>query len=218
MDQQEQQIAGGFLVADDHMIVRRGLQNLIHEQFRASMVKEASSIKELHAVLKNWVPDLLILDLQMTDGSSLDHLERICKDHPEMRVLVYSMRSEAVYAQRVLALGGVGYLSKESSEEEVVRAIRRVLQGFEYVSPNAALKIMEKDQEKIRDPFGQLSDREIAVMEDLLEGKGVKEISARLGVQPSTVATFKARLFDKLGVSNLIELQSLVVLHRSSET
>ncbi len=78
------------------------------------------------------------------------------------------------------------------------------------------MQIMEKDPDVIRDPFSQLSDREIAVMEDLLEGKGVKEISARLGVQPTTVATYKARLFDKLGVSNLIDLQNLVLVHRQS--
>ncbi|HRF79802.1 MAG TPA: response regulator transcription factor [Flavobacteriales bacterium] len=206
-----------FLVADDHMIVRRGLQNLIHDQFKASGFKEVASNKELLGTLDHWVPDLLILDLQMTDGSSLDYLERICKAHPEMRVLVYSMRSEAVYAQRVMALGSVGFLSKESSEEEVVRAIRRVLQGFEYMSPRTEMHFMEKDAEVIRDPFSQLSDREIAVMEDLLEGKGVKEISARLGVQPTTVATYKARLFDKLGVSNLIDLQAIVEAHRQSQ-
>ncbi len=198
------------------MIVRRGLQNLIHDQFRSSIIREAASIKELLQILEEWVPDLLILDLQMTDGSALDHLERICKQHPEMRVLVYSMRSEAVYAQRVMALGSVGYLSKESSEDEVVRAIRRVLQGLEYMSRRTEMQIMEKDPDVIRDPFSQLSDREIAVMEDLLEGKGVKEISARLGVQPTTVATYKARLFDKLGVSNLIDLQNLVLVHRQS--
>jgi len=216
MEQRALQRTDRFLISDDHMIVRRGLQDLIHDQFKASAIKEASSIKELHALLSEWVPDLLILDLQMTDGSALDHLERICKEHPTMRVLVYSMRSEAVYAQRVMALGGVGYLSKESSEEEVVRAIRRVLQGFEYMSARTEMQFLEKKPDSIRDPFSQLSDREIAVMEDLLEGKGVKEISARLGVQPSTVATYKARLFDKLGVSNLIDLQTLVVLHRSS--
>lgn len=212
----EQHARCKFLMADDHMIVRRGLQNLIHDQFRSSIIREAASIKELLQILEEWVPDLLILDLQMTDGSALDHLERICKQHPEMRVLVYSMRSEAVYAQRVMALGSVGYLSKESSEDEVVRAIRRVLQGLEYMSRRTEMQIMEKDPDVIRDPFSQLSDREIAVMEDLLEGKGVKEISARLGVQPTTVATYKARLFDKLGVSNLIDLQNLVLVHRQS--
>lgn len=207
-----------FLVADDHMIVRRGLQDLIYDQFKASEIREVSSNKELLVLLKTWVPDLLILDLQMTDGSSLDHLARICSAHPGMRVLVYSMRSETVYAQRVMTLGSVGFLSKESGEEEVVRAIRRVLQGLEYMSPRTEMHIHEKAPEVFRDPFGQLSDREVAVMEDLLEGKGVKEISIRLGVQPTTVATYKARLFDKLGVSNLIDLQALVVAHRESQT
>jgi DNA-binding NarL/FixJ family response regulator len=204
-----------FLIADDHMIVRRGLLNLIQDQFRASAIREVATLKDLDTTLREWVPDLLILDLQMTDGSALDHLERICKANPEMKVLIYSMRSEAVYAQRVMMLGSVGYLSKESSEEEVVRAIRRVLQGFEYMSPRAEMHQHDRGPVQVRDPFAQLSDREIAVMEDLLEGKGVKEISMRLGVQPTTVATYKARLFDKLGVSNIIDLQSLVLLHRN---
>jgi len=198
------------------MIVRRGLQNLLHEQFQAGAVDEASTCKELLTRLEQWEPDLLILDLQMTDGSALDHLEGICARHPNMRVLVYSMRSEKIYAQRVLGLGGVGFLSKESGEEEVVRAIRRVLQGKEYLSPRTEMHFMSQglDPAGLSDPFSALSAREIEVMEDMLQGLGVKEIALRFGVQPTTVATYKARLFDKLGVSNLLDLQSLVSLHR----
>ncbi|HEY0976124.1 MAG TPA: response regulator transcription factor [Flavobacteriales bacterium] len=205
-----------FLVADDHVIVRRGLRNLLHDQFAATEVAEVSTCKELLDHLKSKEPDLLILDLQMTDGSALDHLERICADHPGMKVLVYTMRSEKVYAQRVLALGAVGYLSKESDEAEVVRAIRRVLQGKEYISASTEVYLMEKvkDDETLIDPFKLLSDREIGVMEDLLAGLGVKDISMRLGVQPTTVATYKARLFDKLGVTNVLDLQRLVSVHR----
>lgn len=205
-----------FLIADDHMIVRRGLQNLLYDQFQTSEIKEASSCKDLLTVLDGWEPELLILDLQMTDGSALDHLEGICARHPSMRVLVYSMRSEKLYAQRVLALGGVGYLSKESTEEEVVRAIRRVMQGMEYLSVTTELHMLQQvaGSEGRDDPFSALSDREIGVMEDMLDGRGVKEIAQRLGVQPTTVATYKARLFDKLGVSNLLDLQSLVAMHR----
>ena len=198
------------------MIVRRGLQNLLHDRFSASEVREVATCKALLEVLQDWEPDLLILDLQMSDGSALDILERICKEHPSSRVLVYSMRSENIYAQRVRTLGGVGYLSKESSEEEVTRAIRRVLQGFHYVSPRAE-ELLSGREEPVQDPFSLLSDREIGVMEDLLDGKVVKEIAMRLGVQPTTVATFKARLFEKLGVSNLLELQKLVSLHRQME-
>ncbi len=208
-------MAHKFLIADDHMIVRRGLQNLLIDQFRASEIREASTCREVIQTLEEWVPDVLILDLQMSDGSSLDILERICQENPSLRVLVYSMRAENIYAQRVRTLGGVGYLSKESTEEEVTRAIRRVLQGLEYISPREVES--GRIESKVEDPFSMLSDREIGVMEDLLEGKGVKDIAMRLGVQPTTVATFKARLFEKLGVSNLLDLQKWVALHRQHE-
>lgn len=168
------------------------------------------------AILSTRSFTLLLLDLQLTDGSTLDHLEKICTDHPEMRVLVYTMRSEQVYAQRVLALGGVGYLSKESSEEEVVRAIRHVLQGKEYLSSTVGDHLLEKvkDDSCKANPFNLLSDREIGVMEDLLAGLGVKDIAMRTGLQPTTVATYKARLFDKLGVTNILDLQRLALAHR----
>jgi two-component system, NarL family, invasion response regulator UvrY len=208
-----------FLIADDHMIVRRGLQNLLHDQFRASEIAEVSSCRELLQYLEVAEPDLLILDLQMTDGNALDHLERICAEHPKMRVLVYSMRSERIYAHRVMALGGVGYLSKESGEDEVIRAIRRVLQGLGYVNPTIEMldRVPDGVASADQDPFSSLSSREIGVMEDMLNGLGVKDIAIRLGVQPTTVATYKVRLFDKLGVSNLLDLQRLVAVHRQPE-
>ncbi|MBS1570234.1 MAG: response regulator transcription factor [Bacteroidetes bacterium] len=203
-----------FLIADDHVIVRRGLRNLLHDQYHASDISEVATCKELLAVLNARSFTLLLLDLQLTDGSTLDHLGKICEEHPEMKVLVYTMRSEEVYAQRVLALGGAGYLSKESNEEEVVRAIRQVLQGKEYVSTSIEDHLQEKDESAKNNPLHLLSDRELGVMDDLLAGLGVKEISLRLGLQPSTVATYKARLFDKLGVTNLLDLQRLAKAHR----
>jgi DNA-binding NarL/FixJ family response regulator len=205
-----------FLIADDHVIVRRGLRNLLYDQFHASDVSEVSTCQELLAALGHKEPDMLLLDLQLTDGSTLDYLEKICQDHPGMRVLVYTMRSEKVYAQRVLALGAVGYLSKESSEDEVVRAIRHVLQGKSYLSDSIEEHLQEKvkDEESLSNPFALLSDREISVMDDMLAGLGVKAIAMRMGLQPSTVATYKARLFDKLGVTNLLDLQRLAKAHR----
>ncbi len=105
-----------FLIADDHVIVRRGLRNLLSEHFHAVDVREVATCKELLEVLDERAPQFLVLDLQMTDGSTLDHLQKICTDHPAMRVLVYTMRAEQVYAQRVLALGATGFISKESEE------------------------------------------------------------------------------------------------------
>ncbi len=206
-----------FLIADDHVIVRRGLRNLLHDRFHTSDIHEAATCQELLEKLASLSPQpqLLVLDLQMTDGSALDHLERICNDHPGMHVLVYSMRSEQVYAQRVIALGAAGFISKESEEEEVVRAIRLIMQGKGYLSSAVEEHLQGlKGMEVHADPFAVLSHREIGVMEDLLEGLGTKAIAMRLGVQPSTVATYKSRLFEKLGVSNVLDLQRLVAAHR----
>lgn len=205
-----------FLLADDHVIVRRGLRDLLHDQFHASNVDEVATCAELLRSIARQEPTMLVLDLQLTDGSSLDHLEKICGDHPYMRVLVYTMRSEKVYAQRVLSLGAAGFLSKESSEDEVVRAIRHVLQGRPYVSEPVSNHIEEnlKDEGALANPFKLLSDREVSVMDDMLVGLGVKDIALRMGLQPSTIATYKARLFDKLGVTNLLDLQRLAQVHR----
>lgn len=205
-----------FLIADDHVIIRRGLRNLLHDQFHASDIDEVATCQELLDSLAEKEPTLLLLDLQLTDGSTLDHLEKISLDHPDMRILVYTMRSEKVYAQRVMALGASGFLSKESGEEEVVRAIRHVLQGKSYLSETVESHLEEKakDESAKVNPLTMLSDREISVMDDLLAGLGVKAISMRMGLQPSTVATYKARLFDKLGVSNLLDLQRLAQAHR----
>lgn len=208
-----------FLIADDHVIVRRGLRNLLYDRFQAKDVKEVATCLELLQVLEEEEePTMLLLDLQLTDGSSLDHLGAINQAHPDMHVLVYSMRSENVYAQRVIALGAMGYLSKESSEEEVVRAIRLVLRGKRYLSKAMQAMIQEKKPTEAtrENPFSALSDREISVMNDLLSGLGVKHIAIRMGLQPSTVATYKARLFDKLGITNLMDLHRLAEMHEPS--
>src|SRR5690606_466420 len=109
-----------------------------------------------------------------------------------------------------------GFLSKESSEEEVVRAVRHALQGKAYLSESVEEHLHEnaRHHEATDNPFTLLSDREISVVDDLLGGLGVKAIAQRMGLQPSTIATYKARLFDKLGVTNLLDLQRMAKAHR----
>jgi DNA-binding NarL/FixJ family response regulator len=209
------------LVADDHVIIRRGMRNLLNDHVRPCEVHEAGSCAELVAELPKRAFHLLMLDLQLGDGSALDLLERIQRDHPALRVLVYSMGAERIYAQRVLRMGCAGYLSKESGEEEVLRAVRTVLQGREYRSHELELRLLRPSgaaqSTTPPDPFTTLSDREVLVMEELLKGTGVKDIAEKLGLQPTTVATYKARLFDKLGASNLLDLKRLVEAHQRRE-
>lgn len=208
--------AWNVLIADDHVIIRRGLRNLLQDQLGVRRIHEASSLAELTKVLQATSPDLLVLDLQLGDGHALDVLAEVRAKHPDMRVLVYTMSPEHIYAPRVMAMGGAGFVSKQSDEEEVVRAIRRVMQGREYRSHEQELRQQEQAGPRkvgAEDPFNGLSDRELVVMNDLLRGYAVKDIAERMDLRPTTVATYKARLFDKLGVSNVLDLQRLAQLH-----
>ena len=211
-----------ILIADDHVIIRRGLRNLLQHHLRVRSIEEAGSLAELQRYLRDSSPDLLVLDLQLGDGHGLDVFEDVRRDHPQMRVLVYTMSPENIYAPRVMAMGGAGFLSKQASEEEVLTAVRRVMQGKEYRSHEHELKRMgtsaPASTEGAGDPFAGLSDRELRVMNELLNGATVKDIAERLDLRPTTVATYKARLFDKLGVSNVLDLQRLIEAHRDPRT
>lgn len=206
-----------ILIADDHVIIRRGLRNLLQQHMRVRSLQEAGSLAELQRQLREHSPDLLVLDLQLGDGHGLDVLENVRRDHAQMRVLVYTMSPENIYAPRVMAMGGAGFLSKQASEEEVLTAVRRVMQGKEYRSHEHELKHLRTtapaSTEGVGDPFLGLSDRELRVMNELLNGATVKDIAERLDLRPTTVATYKARLFDKLGVSNVLDLQRIATLH-----
>lgn len=201
------------LLADDHAIVRRGLRDLFQHHFRSAILSEVNSCNGLLRALAAAPVDLIVLDLELEDGNSMDIMERVRREFPDVRILVYSMNPEHIYAPRVLALGGAGFLSKQSSEEEAARAINRVLQGKRYISEELELKRAD-NRPHSEDPFAALSDREITVMKELLRGLSVKEIAERTSLQPTTVATYKARLFDKLGVSNLLDLQRLADVHK----
>lgn len=208
------------LVVDDHVIIRRGLRNLFLEHYPLSHFTEASSCAEMMVHLGRGAPELLILDLQLTDGNSLDLLGRVRTQHPAMHVLVYTMSPESIYGQRVLNMGGAGFLSKQSSEREVLHAIGRVLKGLGYISHELQMRRLEQASAmgaaQGNDPFGGLSERELRVMEELLKGGGVKEMADRMGLQPTTVSTYKARLFDKLGVGNTLDLKRLWDLHHQA--
>lgn len=204
-----------LLIVDDHAIIRRGIRELVGKHFDLRAVSEASSRSDLLARDLDLKPDLVLLDLQLSDGNALDLIPDLLASGCG-KVIVYSMSADRVFAPLALARGASGFVNKGSNETDLIDAINCVLAGGTYLDPGMEVLLKPNGRSLTNeDPFADLSEREVDVMNALLTGAGVKEIAAQLDLQPTTVATYKARLFDKLGVSNVLDLQHLVQSRRS---
>ncbi|MEW6001110.1 MAG: response regulator transcription factor [Nitrospirota bacterium] len=203
------------LIADDHTIVREGLKQILAETPDIVVTGEASNGQEvLNKVWKNDY-DLILLDISMPGRSGLDILKELRSQRPKLPVLILSMHPEEQYAVRVLKSGAAGYLTKESAPEELVKAIRKVVRGGKYVSPNLAMKLASELKIDVeRPPHESLSDREYQVMCMIASGKTVKEIAEELSLSVKTISTYRARILEKMKLKNNAELTHYAIQHK----
>jgi two-component system, NarL family, invasion response regulator UvrY len=182
------------LIADDHAIVRRGLKEILAEEFDVEQFGEAGNASQvLELVYKqNW--DILILDITMPGRSGLEVLKEVKHDHPQLPVLVLSIHPEDQFAIRTLRAGAAGYMTKENAPEELINAVRKVLGGGKYVSSSLAEKLaVEVTTDAGKPPHEALSDREYQVMRMLASGKTVGAIAKELSLSVKTISTHRAR-------------------------
>ena len=195
------------LIVDDHAIVRRGLRELLSDEFPGAAFGEASDARQAMDQLRKKEWDVALLDITLSGKSGLDLLKELKVEWPKLPVLVLSGHPEDQFAVRVLKAGAGGYMTKESAPEELAKAIRKVLAGGRYVSPALAEKLalgVRKDPR--RAPHETLSDREYEVMSRIASGKTVKEIAEELLLSAKTISTYRARVLEKLGVRNSAEI------------
>jgi DNA-binding NarL/FixJ family response regulator len=203
-----------ILIAEDHALMRRGIAYALRAQVQNLTITEVASCAALHEELAGHVFDLLVLDVVLPDGNTLDLLPGLIVRFPEMPVLMYSMSPEGIYADRAFALGAKAYVSKMDEEAELLKAVRALLRGSSHRTPTQELRALDQSARPVPDdPFHLLSDRELTVMDHLLRGRTVGDIATSLKVTSSTAATYKARLFNKLGVANLMDLQRKAMAH-----
>ena len=190
-----------FLIADDHAIVRRGVKDLLAEEFPGVVFGEAATAQAaLDAAWKEpW--DLIVLDITMPGRSGLDALKDLKAAQPKTPVLVQSMHAEEHFAVRVLKAGGSGYITKDSMPDELVRAVRKLLEGGRYVSASLAEQLAGVlAADGTRPAHELLSDREFQVLRMLAAGRAVKEIGAELALSIKTISTYRTRIFEKLNL------------------
>lgn len=195
------------LIADDHSIFRRGLMEILGDEFPKVAFGEARNAAEtLECVRKqNW--EIVILDISMPGKSGLDILDELNRLNPKLPVLLLSMHPEEQFARRALKAGAAGYLTKESVPEELRKAVRRVLGGGRYVSSNLAEKLAWDLRSGADRPLHELlSDREFQVLRMIAMGKTVKEIGDELSLSVKTVSTYRARILVKSGMKSNAEL------------
>jgi two-component system invasion response regulator UvrY len=195
------------LIVDDHAIVRRGLRELVSDEFRGAAFGEASDARQALEQLRKKAWDLALIDINLPGKNGLDLLKELKAQWPKLPVLVLSGHPEDQFAVRVLKAGAGGYMTKESAPEELAKAIRKILGGGRYVSPALAEKLafgVRKDL--TRTPHETLSDREYEVMSRIALGKTVTEIGEELSLSAKTISTYRARVLEKLDVKNSAEI------------
>ena len=196
-----------ILLADDHAVVRQGVKQILAEAFTQAAFGEAKNAHELLTLVNNEHWDIVVLDLTMPGGNGLEALKQIKHDHPQLPVMVLSMFPEDQYAVRTIRAGAAGYLNKESAPEELVRAIRKILHGGEYISASVADELVMYARNDNDQPLHkQLSDREYQVLCLIASGKEVKEISTELALSAKTISTYRSRLLEKMHMNTNAEL------------
>lgn len=196
-----------ILLADDHFIVRRGLKDILLEEFKDAEFAEASDGQEVIRKMKEGEFDIVITDVSMPQKNGLDVLKTLKPIYPKVPFLILSMHPEEHYAIRVLKAGASGYLTKESAPDELVKAVRHVLGGRKYISNSLAEKIaMSLGEATPGLPHESLSDREMDVLKMIAGGKTVSEIAGELNLSVNTISTYRSRILEKMKMKTNSEL------------
>ncbi|RMI09633.1 MAG: DNA-binding response regulator [Calditrichaeota bacterium] len=194
-------------IADDHPLIREGFKKLIDKEVDITVVGEASDSDRIVQFFRDHDCDVLVLDINMPGKGGLEVLQDIKRWHPNLKVLILSIYPEEQFAVRALRAGAVGYITKESAPEELVKAIRKVHQGGRYISETVAEHLArEVNSSRKREPHEALSPREFQVFHMLGQGKTVQEIAHELSLSLSTVNTYRRRILEKTGLKSNAEI------------
>ncbi len=201
-----------ILIADDHTVVRRGLKQILLDEFPGAKIEEVPDAEGLIKKVMQGKWDIVVSDLSMPGRSGLDALQQIKISHPGLPVLILSIHPEEQYALRALKAGAAGYLSKDTAPDELVKAVQKVLLGKKYISQSIAEKLANTLSVKT-DKFlhENLSNREFDVMKLLANGKSVSDIADILSLSVTTVSTYRARVMTKMNLKSNSDLTKYAI-------
>jgi len=200
------------LLVDDHELVITGIESLLNSQEDISVVGVSSCGEEALDMIEKLSPDVVLMDINMPGIGGVEACRRALKRNSEIKIIALSVHNDGPIPQQLLKLGALGFISKGSPVEEMVSAIHVVMSGKRYlcseVANNLAFQGLPGENDS---PFLKLSQREAEVVNLILQGKSIKEMSTMLVISDKTVNTYRYRLYDKLKVKNDVELTRLAV-------
>lgn len=204
-----------ILVADDHGIVRMGMLQIIKELIPNAVLAEVEDYKSLYAIISKENFDLVVLDVNMPNGSLQDAIDFIKLKQPNLKILIFSSQDEHLYALRYLKMGADGFLNKLSPKEKIDQALSSMLQKGRFIS--AAVKetmvLQTLNNQQHTSSLESLSNRELEVANKLVEGLSLKELSNQMNLHSSTISTYKNRIFEKLNIQSIPELVEILRLY-----
>ena len=201
-----------ILIADDHTIVRKGIRQILMEEFSDAFIEEVADGNEMLNKIRNEKFDIVISDISMPGRSGLESLKQVKEEFPKLPVLILSMYSEDQYAIRVLKAGASGYLTKDSAPEELVKAVKQIVSTGRYISLTVAEKLAENiNQNSSEQLHESLSDREFEVLKMIGSGKTVSEIAQILSLSVNTISTYRVRILEKTKLHSNSEVMHYVL-------
>jgi two-component system invasion response regulator UvrY len=203
------------LIVDDHEIVRRGLKQILTDEFKELEVGEAGDARQALEAARQKPWDIVLLDINMPGRSGLEVLEELGELRPDLPVVVLTAFPEADFAIRSFKLGACGYVNKQSASDELLAALRKALAGGRYITPSLAEKLAATLAGEVASaPHETLSNREIQVLRLIASGRTIKEIAAHLSLSEKTVGTYRTRISAKMGLATNVELTRYALQHR----
>lgn len=203
-----------IFIADDHSVVREGVKHIFSETPDIKVSGEAGNGQEVLENIGKQDYDLLLLDIAMPGRDGLEILKEIKTQKPKLPVLILSMFPEEQYALRAIKSGASGYLTKDSIPNELVKAVRKILRGGNYISSSFSEKLLTELTSDTKKPLHEtLSDREYQIMRMIASGKTMNEIADELSLSAKTVYTYRSRILEKMGLKNNMELTHYATKH-----
>lgn len=200
-----------LLLADDHAVVRRGFSMILAAQWDMKVLAEVSNGREAVEKAEELKPDVVVMDVTMPELNGIEATRRLLKVSPKTRVLALSMHKDSVYVREILRAGAKGYLLKDSSEAEFLKAVRAVAVGQGYLSPEVSDAVLDDYRKHVTNPIDLLSTREREVLQLIAESKTNKDIANALNLSVYTVEAHRGRIMEKLNLHSIGELVRFAV-------